>query len=107
MCAPAGKLSAGGICTHLISPEKTFISFNEILDMLEAQPERECVPVPGLSVCADNQNGTPQKIPARGAAIIMSAEDWGAMKTELEEACRKLGKRCSYEVRQMILRLNK
>jgi hypothetical protein len=96
-CAVAGKLSAGGICSHLISDKTGHLSFSEMIDFLEAQPERTCVPVPGMSVCADDQSmGIAVKLSARGAALAMSADDWGTMKTELEVACRMLGKRCTY-----------
>lgn len=77
-----------------------------MVDFLEAQPARTCVPVPGLPVCADKQEGAQAALPARGAAIVMSSDDWGAMKTELETACRQLGKQCSYAVRRALQRAN-
>jgi hypothetical protein len=105
-CSVAGVLSAGGICSHMISPETNDLSFNEFLDFLSAQPERTCVPVIGMNVCADDQSqGVPVKLPARAAAIVMSSDDWGTKKTELEVACRELGSRCSYETLQFLKRL--
>lgn len=102
-CAVAGRLSGGGLCAHMLSDSTFLLSFAEMLDFLEAHQERTCVPVPGLNVCAQDQShGAPAKLPARGAAIVMSAEDWGEKKTELEIACRELGKRCSYAMQKAI-----
>ncbi len=58
---------------------------------------RTCVPVPGFQVCSDNQTtGTPITLPARAAAIAMSAIDWGAFANELDIACRDLGSKCTF-----------
>lgn len=74
-----------------------------MLDFMDAEPARTCVPVPNFQVCADDQTtGTPVALPARGAAIMMSAADWGAMKTALEVACRELGNSCSYAIKKQI-----
>lgn len=105
-CAVAGILSAGGICAHSNSPETYDLTFKEYLDFLEAQPERKCVPIPGTTICADDQShGAVEDIPARGAAICMSSQDWNTMKTELEAACRQLGAQCSYAVKSAIARM--
>lgn len=102
-CAAQGHLSLGGICSHLISSDTFTLSFAEMVDFIDAQPDRTCVPVPGMKVCADDQTtGTAVDLPARGGAIITSAEDWGTLKTELETACREMGKGCSYAVKQSI-----
>jgi hypothetical protein len=92
-CSAAGKLLAGAICSHTLTSETFDLTFDELVDMLEAQPER---PDPKNSGVV---------LPARGAAIIMSDEDFGEFKTELESACRMLGRRCSYATRQMLQRL--
>lgn len=74
--------------------------------MLDAQEGRTCVPVPGMQVCADDQSvGAPVALPARGGAIVMSAQDWGTLKTELETACREMGKSCTYATKQAITAL--
>lgn len=76
-----------------------------MLDFLSAQPDRTCVPVPGMNVCADDQTaGTPIKLPARGAAIAQSSADWDEEHTELETACREMGKGCSYAAQQALAR---
>lgn len=38
-------------------------------------------------------------IPARGAALCMSSEDYQKIKTALEQACYKLGHWCSKETK--------
>ena len=73
--------------------------------MLHAQPKRTCVPVPGFNICADNQTGNAVELPERGAAIVMSSDDWGVMATELETACRLLKKVCSYQTMRAIIKM--
>jgi hypothetical protein len=74
-----------------------------MLDFVSPQQARTCVPVTGMPVCADDQTtGTPVNLPARGAAIIMSDQDWGTMKTELQVACRELKSLCSYQTQQIL-----
>lgn len=103
ICAAAGKLSAGGVCSRLTTSDTNDLSFSEMIDMLEAQPERTCVSVPGFNICADDQSkGTPVTLPSRGAGILMSSADFGVLITELREACRRLGGNCSYATRQVI-----
>lgn len=120
ICALAGRLSAmgGGICAHLRSPATNDLTFKELIDMLEAQPDRECIPlctvyklVSGKPVCVDflnicAENPLPDevtvKLPARGAAIIMQDSDWNEFKTEAEIACRMLGRRCKYEFKELL-----
>jgi hypothetical protein len=99
----AGILSAGGICSHLIGSETHDLSFKEMLDFIGAQPQRTCVPVPGMTICADDQtSGIPQVLPSRGAAIMLSSEDTRQLLTELAVMCRALGRRCSYATRRAI-----
>jgi hypothetical protein len=107
-CSLAGNLPAhsdGSFCSHLISATSINLTLNETLDFLNAQPQRFCVPVLGMPICADDQlQGTQVMMSARGAAIFMSDQDWNTMKTELEEACRELGSSCSYATQSMIAR---
>src|SRR5437660_1361619 len=85
-CSVAGKLIAGGICSHTLTQETDNLTFDQFIDFLEAQGERP-----------DPVN--PKKtLPERGAAICMSSEHFGQMKTAMEEMCRQLGSRCSYEI---------
>ena len=102
-CAVAGRLADGGICTHTLSSETNNLSLNEMIDFLEPQPARHCVPVPGMTICADDQSqGTAVDLPARGGAIAESSEDWKQRQVELEQACRLLGKKCKLDTRTAI-----
>lgn len=94
VCSVTGKLSAGGTCTHTLSDEIHYKTFEQYIDWLSAKPER---PDP------DHEG---QKLPPHGAALCMSANDWAAMKTELETACRLLGKNCSWAMKQTIAKLD-
>ena len=78
-CAVAGVLSAGGICSHLLTPETSDMTFEQFVAFLEADPAT-----------------------GKGAAICMSATDWNNMKTELEQACRELGNSCSLSTRRLL-----
>lgn len=82
-----------------------------MLDLLDAQPkDRTCIPVGhwdsstppkwvmDLPICAEDQTqGTLALVPARGASMVMTSEQWGIKKTEGEQMCRELGSRCTYE----------
>lgn len=106
-CTVAGKLSAGGICSHITDSLTSDLSFNEMIDMIEAQPARKCVPVPGFNICADDQTkGIPLDLPLRGGAIIMPASDATLLLTELQISCRMLGKRCSYQTKAILKQNN-
>lgn len=65
-CAVAGKIEHGGICAETLSDKKTTKSFREMIELLEGRG-------------------------SEGAAVIFSPEDWGKIKTFVEQACRKLG----------------
>ncbi len=106
-CAADGLVSVGGICTHSLSSKTAVLSPAEFIDFLESQPKRHCVPVPDFNICSDDQAGVAVDLPARGAAIGMSSDDWGTMKTELDEACRELGPKCTLSVKALIQHLNK
>lgn len=83
-CSTEGDLSVGMICTHLIGTGYNLMDFNHSIDFLQAEPSRPDPDHPG------------QTLPAHGAAISMSAEDFNGFKTEHEEMCRELGKKCIY-----------
>jgi hypothetical protein len=85
-CTVAGQLQNGGLCSHLLTPATSVLSFTEFVAFLEPAAK------------------TPTS-PARGGAICMSSQDWGTMKTELETACRELGSKCSYATAQAIERI--
>lgn len=106
----AGKLSHGAIWAETNGPRNGALSLYEVIDLLEPQEERECIPVGHWSrkdpskwvldfpVCADNQNeGTRTKLPRRAGAIILSIEDYKKQRDTIEKACRMLGDNCDYE----------
>jgi hypothetical protein len=82
-CTVAGRLLDGGICAETLTGKTSEKTFEQMIDFLEPQLE------------------TPEH-PARGGAICQSSEDYNKQKTALERACRLLGSRCSYELRQLI-----
>lgn len=93
VCSVAGTLSAGAICAHTLTSETNDLSMDEFLDFLEAEPERP------------DPNNPSQTLPAHGAALCMSPADWNLMKTELEQACREMGTRCTLAVQKLIVQL--
>lgn len=74
---------------------------------------RECY-VPGGKIlagmdCADSNTGAKSRLTyeetiafIKAGAVCRSSSDFNRQKTALEEACRILGMRCSYETRQII-----
>lgn len=76
-CTVAGTISAGAICAESITHKTRDMTFDEFLEFIE----------PG---------------PARGGAICQSADDYNKLKTTLEQACRLLGNRCSFEIKRTI-----
>lgn len=92
-CTAAGPLSAGMICAETLSDKTSELTFDEAIEFLEAQPERPDPNEPGAT------------LPARAGAICQSADDWNKQKTALEQACRRLGRKCSYEVRSALARM--
>jgi hypothetical protein len=98
LCRAAAILPAGADCANDQTSKITPLSYREYIDFLEAQPERTCVPVPGMNVCADDQaHGVPVKLPARAPADAESDDDFTDIKTVLEQACAELKDRCSPE----------
>lgn len=72
----------------------------------------------GGMICSDNHGQTsemtaqetveflePAVEPPRAGAVCMTANDFGRMKTALEKACRRLGRKCSYEVRAALAQM--
>lgn len=79
-CAVAGVMSAGANCAYTLSGKTEELSLGEFLEFLEPTDDR-------------------------GPAICQSSDDFNKMKTALEQACKKLGPRCSYELRSDIKRM--
>lgn len=75
-CSVAGIFAAGMDCSHVGHDENTEMDAKEMIDFLEA------------------------------GAICMSAEDRSAEKTAIERACVKLGNGCSFEVKQLISKID-
>lgn len=92
-CTAAGSVAQGAICAETLTGRTSEMDLDEFLDFLEPQEERPDPARPG------------QRLPARAGALCQSSEDWNKMKTALEQACRELGRRCSYEVEQQLKRL--
>lgn len=106
VCAVAGDLSYGANCAHLTSSETNILTLDETLDLLNPQEARKCVPVPGYNVCQDDQTvGEKKDLPARGGAVMIPADDFSLIDTELREACRELGSRCSYATQEVLKKL--
>lgn len=89
-CAVAGIWSAGLSCANTLSPATRDLDLAGMIEMLEPQPERPDPANPG------------QNLPARAGAIIQSAEDWNKMKTALEQGCKLLKRRCTYEMKEAL-----
>lgn len=70
------------------------MTMDQFLDFLESVPERPDPTNPGKT------------LPAHGAALCMSVEDWNIMKTELEEACRQMGSHCSFAIQETLRKLD-
>jgi hypothetical protein len=103
-CSAGGSLARGAICGENLTDKKWDLTFAEYLDMLEPQEERDCVQVQGMTVCAEHPaaDATPAHLPKRAGAVCRSAEDDQAIHTALEQACRELGKACSYEIKKAL-----
>ena len=75
-CTVAGSLSAGAICSTT-QGNTSEMTMDQFFDFLEPNDER-------------------------GGAICQTAVDYKKQKVALEQACRELGSRCSYELQVMI-----
>lgn len=81
-CTVAGTVSAGAICAETITHKTRDMTFDEFLIFLEPTDQR-------------------------GGALCQSADDYNELKTTLEQACRLLGTRCSYEMKRTIQGMEK
>lgn len=83
VCAVAGILDGGAFCAETLTGKQTDKTRDEFIKWLEPQEASDGVP-------------------ARGAALCQSAEDWNKQKTAFEQACVLLGiKRCTKEIQQL------
>ncbi len=92
-CIASGEVC--GSCAETQTSNVRSMTFPQLLDFIEAQPERPDPDHPG------------QNLPQHGAAIMISAENYTKLKTDLEEACRQLGTFCSPEIKQLIVAMQK
>lgn len=90
VCTPAGLVTLGGICGETQTSKTWDLTFEEFIYFLEAQAEHP------------DPNEPTHTVPAKGAAMCQSSEDYQKQKTALETACRLLGPRCSYEIKKQI-----
>ncbi len=90
VCAVSGVFAAGADCATILSGQVSQMTVSEFLDFLEPLPEHP------------DPNDPTKMIPARGAAICQSAEDWNLQKTALEQACAKLGTTCDETIKKNI-----
>lgn len=104
-CSVAGNLADGAECAATLEDGTWALSLHQVIEMLEAQEERECVPVPGMNLCDPLGEGTVVVLPARAGGLIFAAEDYQAIKTFIEQTCRKM--KCSAEVQQAVDRVER
>lgn len=76
-CAVAGTMSAGMNCAWRISGQTREMTFEQMIEFLEPTD-------------------------TRAGAICRSAEHARKQQTALKQACRKLGKACTLEMRKLI-----
>lgn len=102
-CVISGVVQSGFDCAMTNSGEISQLTFIEAMEWLEPQPQRECIPVPGFNVCAENPSeGEVVLLPPRGGAICRSDEDFTAQKNALEKACVLLKDRCTPEMKEAL-----
>ena len=80
---------AGMNCADTLTPNTREMTLEETIKFLEPQE-------PILSESGE------VIIPGRSGAICQSSEHYNEIKTDLEVACKKLGKRCTYEMKENI-----
>jgi hypothetical protein len=71
------------MCSHTLTSETRELTVDEFFNFLEPKEASEGEP-------------------ARAGAVCESTSDYGAKKSALEQACRILGKNCTYELRETI-----
>lgn len=92
-CAVSGILAAGMDCANSLKPDTREMNLDETIAWLE----------PAAAVIDSNGKVV---VPAKGSAICQSSNDFTNNKTTLETACRMLGKKCSYELQQVISKMD-
>ena len=82
VCSVAGDITAGAICSHTLKNETRDMTLDEFILWLDG-----------------SQDDDP--------ALCMKSSEWNEMKTELEQACRKLNMFCKYAEVLERLQINK
>lgn len=90
-CTVAGIVQAGMDCAMTNTGEISEMTFEEMVEWLEPQPER-VDPVTGKT------------LPARAGAVCRSDDDFTRQKIALEQACELLKSRCTPELKAAIAR---
>ncbi len=90
VCGVAGIFQAGAECVWTLSDDKESLDAEAFVDFLEPQGPRPDPKNPGLT------------LPARGAALCTSEEDYTKTKTVLEQLCERAGARCTREMRHQM-----
>ncbi len=80
LCAVAGSLKDGAACAETSTDVTRDLTFSQFLDFLEPKT-------------------------GKGAAICLSSQDYGRIKTAIDQVCKKTGA-CSYEVKARIEKIN-
>ena len=83
-CTVKGKLSYGMKCVRQLSGKKRQMTFDEVLDFLQA----------------DEESG-------KGAAVCQSSKDFAANKSSLEALCKVSNNMCKPEHKKAIKNLDK
>lgn len=91
LCSIAGVISAGAICVNSNNDSSRDMTMDEFFDFLE--------PVEAYT----DESGVYHA--ARDGAKCMSTEDYTETKIAMEQMCRLLGKRCTYEMRKALRKL--
>lgn len=110
-CSVLSIVADGMTCAETQTNKQTDLNFDELIDFLEPQDERTCVPIsPSIPVCsgfAPTDQKPAVKLPKRAGAIITSAVDYQRQSTAFEQACRDLGSKCTPEIQAQVNAMKK
>ncbi len=90
LCNVAGIFQAGMDCATDQTSTISELNFSQMIDFLEAQPERPDPDHPGKT------------LPARAGAICEPDDDFTDLKTALEQACVELKDRCAPQIKTVL-----
>lgn len=104
-CGVAALLADGADCAATLQNDTWSLTLGQVIELIEPQPERECVPVPGMNLCDPDGEGEKVRLPARGGALLIPPEDFMKIKIFIEQTCRRI--RCSAEVVDAVERVSR